>query len=131
MTRYTAHGLQIDSEILLPELLPGSNGPADVRIRYAPVPTSLPDPLGEGGNFQAAQDKLLLVVWDVARYLVVKGQEILIEPFPNCPENGLRLFLLGSAFGALLHQRGLLVMHASAIQTSARQRREKQRPHPG
>jgi len=30
----------------------------------------------------------------------------------------LRLFLLGSAFGALLHQRRLLVMHASTIQTA-------------
>jgi hypothetical protein len=118
MTLYTVHGLQIDSEVPLPGLLPGSNQHSDVRIRYDSVPTALPNPLGEGGWFQAAPDTFLLDVRDVARFLVVKGQDILIERLPNCQEDVLRLYLLGSAFGALLHQRGLLVMHASTIQTA-------------
>ena len=118
MTPYTAHGLQIDSEVPLPHLMPGSSRPSNVRIRYGPVPTSLPNPLGEGGYFQATPDTFLLVVRKVARFLVVKGQDILIERLPNCCDDLLRLYLLGSAFGALLHQRGLLVMHASTIQTA-------------
>jgi len=115
---YTAYGLQIDSELTLPELLPGSNRPADVRIRFGPVPTALPDPLFDGGYFQAKPGTFLLAVPDFARYLVVDGQDILIDSAPNCPDENLRLFLLGSAFGALLHQRRLLVIHASTIQTA-------------
>ena len=115
---YTAYGLRITSELPLPELLPDSGLSPDVHIRYGSVPTRLPNPLGEGGYFQATPDTFLMTVPDVARYLVVKGQEIVIERFPNSPDEGLRLFLLGSAFGALLHQRRLLVMHASTIQTA-------------
>jgi hypothetical protein len=118
VTPYTAYGLQVDSEVPLPELLPGSNQSPDVQIRYGSVPTSLPDPLGQGGYFQAAPDTFLLRVRNTARYLVVKGQEIVIERLPNCSEDALRLYLLGSAFGALLHQRRLLVMHASSIETA-------------
>ena len=118
MTSYTVHGLQIDSEVSLPGLLPGSGQHPDVRISYGSVPTTLPDPQVEGGWFQASPDTFLLIVSDVARFLVVKGEDILIERYPNCQEDVLRLYLLGSAFGALLIQRGLLAMHASAIQTA-------------
>jgi hypothetical protein len=118
MINYAVYGLQIASELPLPELLPGSNRSPDVHVHYGPVPTALPDPLGEGGYFQATPDTFLLVVRGIARFLVVKGQEIVIERLPNCTEEGLRLYLLGSAFGALLHQRHLLVMHASTIQTA-------------
>jgi hypothetical protein len=118
MTLYTAHGLQIDSEVPLPGLLPGSNQDSDVRIRYGSVPTSLPNPLAQSNTFQATPDTFLLAVRDVARFLVVKGQDILIERFPNCKEELLLLYLMGSTLGVILHQRGLLVMHASTIQTA-------------
>ena len=36
------------------------------------------------------------------------------------PERNVRLFLLGSAFGVLLHQRGLLPLHANAIEIDGR-----------
>jgi hypothetical protein len=82
------------------------------------VPAALPDPLNDSGYFQATSDTFLLKVTGVARYLVVNGREIWIEPVPDCRKELLRLYLLGSTFGALLHQRHLLVMHASSIQTA-------------
>jgi hypothetical protein len=60
----------------------------------------------------------LLRVPAVARYLVANGQDIWIEPAPDSVEADVRLFLLGSAFGALLPQRHILPLHASAIQTT-------------
>jgi hypothetical protein len=118
MTLYTAYGLQIDSEVPLPGLLPGSSRPADVKIRYGPVPNKLPDPIATGGYFQATHDAFLFGIQDVGRYLVVKGESITIDRFPVSHEDVLRTFLMGSAFGALMHQRRLLVMHASSIQTA-------------
>jgi len=115
---YTAYGLQIDSELPLPWLLPGTNRTADVKIRLGPVPTTLPDPLAEGWFFEATLDTFLFKVKNVARYLVVKGQQIIIDRAPDGPEDLLEIFLMGSGFGALMHQRRLLVMHASSIQTA-------------
>jgi hypothetical protein len=78
----------------------------------------LPEPLGKGGYFEATHDTFLFRVNDVARYLVVKGQQIIIDRVPDCHEDVLNTFLMGSALGALMHQRRLLVMHASSIQTA-------------
>jgi hypothetical protein len=118
MPLYTAFGLQIDSELRLPWLLPGSGRPSDVKIRLGSVPTTLPDPLVKGSHFEATLDTFLFRVKDVARYLVVKGEQIIIDRAPDGPEDLLDVFLMGSCFGALMHQRRLLVMHASSIQTA-------------
>ena len=118
MTSHTVHGLQIDSEVLLPGLLPGSRQDPDVRIRYGSVPTALPNPASQSSWFQALPDTMLLNIKGVARFLIVKGKEIIIEPYANCQDDVLRLYLMGSAFGALLIQRGILAMHASAIKTA-------------
>lgn len=117
MKHYSAYGLQIESELSLPALLPGTNQASDVQIRYAPVPAELQNPRGQSSYFQASPGIFLLKVLGVARILVRNGREILIERAPDCREDLLPLYLLGSAFGALLQQRELLVMHASSIQT--------------
>ena len=82
MPLYTAYGLQIDSEVPLPGLLPGSSRPSDVRIRYGSVPNKLPDPIATGGYFQATHDAFLFGVTDVGRYLVVKGESSRSIDFP-------------------------------------------------
>ncbi len=53
----------------------------------------------------------------IARYQVSAGTEITVEAYPEADGDSIRLFLMGSVFGALLHQRGLLPLHASAIET--------------
>ena len=118
MPLYTAYGLQIDSELPLPGLPPGSSLPADVKIRYGSVPNNLPEPIGNGGYFEATHDTFLFRVKYIGRYLVEKGESITIDRLPDSHEDVLRTYLMGSAFGALMHQRRLLVMHASSIQTA-------------
>ncbi len=43
-----------------------------------------------------------------------RGRDLVIEPAPGAEESELRLIMLGPALAVLLHQRGLLVLHASA-----------------
>ncbi|MCT7958519.1 hypothetical protein [Laspinema palackyanum] len=115
---YLAYNLQWQSVIPLPEFLPDDNSKPDVLIQYGDVPTALSNPRDEGVSWQANPGKLLLNVKDVARYLVCDGCEIWIEPAAGSVETDVRAFLLGSAVGALLNQRKILVLHASAIQTA-------------
>lgn len=52
---------------------------------------------------------------DVARYLITDGNKITIEPYEGADEDSIRLFLLGTAFGALMHQRETLILHGSVV----------------
>lgn len=115
---HTAYQLKIRSEIALPELLSpqGIITEPDVSIRFAAVPQDgLQDGKQLGPFLWASPSSLWLRVPHVAHFLVRNGNEILIDPAPGIDEDSLRVFLLGSAFGALLFQRGYLVLHGNAV----------------
>lgn len=113
---YSVFGLIIQSCLELPELLPGEGKP-DIFIRWGQVPDVLEDSRKVTPYFQAKPGTLLLNVAPVARILVSNGNEILVELLPNAAETTVRSFIIGSAFGAILHQRKLLPLHASGIKT--------------
>ncbi len=112
---YQAFGLKIASCLPLPAFLESEGERCDVTVRYGEAPETLPDAVQRGVRFQAAPGRLLLLVDDVARYLVRDGREIIIDRAPGASDDDVRLFLQGSAFGALLQQRGMLALHASAV----------------
>lgn len=114
--RYFAFGLEIESQFPVPELLTGNTElPSNVSIEYASVPDSLIAPVFSGVRFQGSANEFLLKVDHVAKYLVKNGNTIQIEPYPQATEKDIRLFLMGSALGALIHQRGLLPFHGSSV----------------
>jgi hypothetical protein len=114
---YFAFGLNITSEIECPELLAGRGGPPDLTIRYGLTPRELEGTLARGKTYQITSDRLLLDIEGTARYLIQSGREIIIEPYSKSLANLVRLLLLGSAFGALLLQRGFWPLHGSAVAT--------------
>lgn len=115
--RYKLFGLCIAAELELPELVPAlDNRSADVAIRLG----ALPDGLATTSGAWMAGAAMVLNIPDVARYLISDGRDILVEALAGASERNVRLFLLGSAFGALLHQRGLLPLHANAIEIDGR-----------
>ncbi len=118
MTRYRLFGLTIDSTIPLPAspLDVTQAGPAsDVVIAYGDTPEQLTQPRSKGIRYQAAPGEFLLRVDSVARYYVRDGRTVTIQPEPGVEEERILIFLMGSAIGALLHQRNTLVLHAGAI----------------
>ena len=118
---YRSFGLVISSQIECCELLPGPNTSPDVSLRFGRVPEILDNseeyPLAQGILYQVINDQFLLKVDCIARYLVRNGNEIIVDPFPQADVDLVKLFLLGSAFGALLFQRGILPLHGSAVAT--------------
>jgi len=116
--RYTVYGMTVETWIPFPELQPAEPGDAvDAVFRLGEVPAELPGCRQRGARFQAAPGRLLAWLDQVARYLSVEGREIIVQPEPGAVESDLRLFLLCSPIGALLLQRGVLPLHASAIAT--------------
>ena len=115
MFSYRAYNYLIESELKFPEFLPAVEDDVDfsgppVVIRYGDVPAELENPTGRGVLYQASAHQFLLKLDGVARYLVCNGNEIVVEPAPGSLASDVRVFLLGSCFGALLHQRGVLVL---------------------
>lgn len=113
---YTAYNLTIHSDMLLPELLVGT-GTADVIIRTDTVPANLPGCESVASYFQAIENELLLKIAGVAHFWVRNGDEIVIQPLPDSEERDIRVYLLGSCLAGLLHQRGVLALHASTVRT--------------
>ncbi|MFM2480635.1 hypothetical protein [Celerinatantimonas sp. YJH-8] len=114
---YHAYQLAMDSELHLPELIQSHQNHADIHIKFGnlgPVdPIKMP---AIGPCCWTNQHQFRLHIPGVARYEVRQGTQIIIDPAPDSDEDSLRVFLLGSALGALLFQRKLLVLHGNAIQ---------------
>jgi len=123
--RYACFGLDVHSEIPLPELAgmpppPATAARPRVVIRTGTIPAELTIVPGAGRARAIGCDTFLIDVKDTARYLVRGGAEIVVEPCAGGSALNLRLFLLGSAFGALCHQRGFLPLHANAVVVGGR-----------
>jgi hypothetical protein len=116
---YRAFGLTIHSELEFPELSSGEGAP-DLEIHFGEIPESLPNPAATGVRFQARSGQLILRVDGHARYFATQGREIIIAREDNADPDAVRLFLLSSVIGAVLHQRGLLPLHASAVEVRGR-----------
>ncbi len=110
---HRAYGLEIRSVLPLPELGPGV-APHDVTVSL--VSTS------QTGSIRSYSAASLSPIHDAAlhwegvgRFFVRDGKEIVIQPAPETQPTVLRTFLLGPVLAILLRQRGLLVLHASAV----------------
>jgi hypothetical protein len=111
---YKAFGLTFKSEFEIPELLP-SEGFPDIELVLGTTPKHLDEITKQGVKYQATKNEFLLEVDHIARYYVKDGNKVLVELLKNEADKEVRLFLLGSAFGALFLQRGLLPIHGSSI----------------
>ncbi len=114
---YKLFGVTIQSEIECPELLPGKGLP-DASIILGRIPekyiveTKLPF------FWKATPDHFFFSLRKKVRFLVTNGNQILIDRTSDADPDEIRLFLLGTTLGVLMHQRGLFLIHGSGIATN-------------
>lgn len=114
MIRYTACGLQIDSEIPAHHLLPGDpDRPCDLSIRAGsaipPFEIKVSTPQWRQGH-----DRLLLFGYGGEACLCIAGREmIFVRDMPFLDET---CTLLGRALSVICLQRGLPVFHAAVLE---------------
>jgi hypothetical protein len=90
---------------------------APVHIRLGSAPASLAAPLAAAPGYEASESEFLLRLPGVATYYAREGMEIIVDPEMGAPDLDVRSYLMGSLFAIVCHQRGLLPLHASAIET--------------
>ena len=118
---YRISGLSVASEIELPGLIAAAAaGAPEVTIRRGAVPESLPEPAATGPTWQIAGKRFLMQIPDIARFLLSDGCAIVVEPESEASIAEIPIFLLGTVFGILLHQREQIVLHASAVRVNGR-----------
>ncbi len=121
MRFYRIAGLSVASEIDLPGLATiDPTSQAEVTIRWGTAPEALPGATASGSTWQIAGKRLLFRIPDIARFLLDDGREIMVSPESEAARADVPVFILGTVFGILLHQREQVVLHASAVEVNGR-----------
>lgn len=121
--RYRIFGLTVASDIPLPEAtmidppMAENLAETEISVELGEVPPSLPEGRICAPWLEFKGAACLLRFEGIGRFLVEQGRRIVVEKALSASYDDLRGFLFGSAFGAVVHQRGLVPLHVSAVAT--------------
>ncbi len=118
MTTYACYGLTLRSEIDLPELslAPAEDrAPADISIEWGSVEPPPPNATALPWGLWRDDRSCGVTIPDIAGYVAHDGTRIVVDPAPGAEDRDIRLFLLGTMIGAIMMQRGHLVLHGNAV----------------
>lgn len=121
-TDYQAFGWRVRSALPLAELLEwdGDDRAPDVVIDFGSVAATVAGGHDHGPFLHVGPEGLCqLTIPNVARFRV-DGHLVTIDLQGEPAVEEIKTFLLGSVMGILCHQRGLLPLHASAIEIDGR-----------
>lgn len=110
---YRVAGLQVEVPQELPEwgvFATGPDGASDVTVELLP-----PGDSGTPAIERMGPGDHVFTLPGIGEFHVRNGNEIRVRPQPGTGAAELRLGLLGSAWGSLCYQRGLLLLHGSAV----------------
>jgi hypothetical protein len=115
---YTVCGINIDSAISLAGIFPPSAEPrVDAVIKLVTTDHELADGLPFGVSYDQNKKALVATHPSVGSFSIVGGKEIKVRAKAGVPEPELANVLVTTPLAALLLQRGLLPLHASAVET--------------
>ncbi|NOT46201.1 MAG: hypothetical protein HOP17_00430 [Acidobacteria bacterium] len=120
---YKAYGLGIHSDFALSDLVLSQSGATDVRIRLGKLDESFLQAKlnggitrsGYGATARASAEAVAFHWHGIGTAFVRGGRDVIVEPAEGIDERDLSPYINGSILAVLLHQRGLMVLHASAV----------------
>lgn len=87
----------------------------DVDVRLVAAARTVEFPLYADKYWQMNQREFAMQVEGVADYYAFDGREVEYCPGDGADRNSIELYLNGSVYGAILHQRKILPMHGSSF----------------
>lgn len=123
--RYTLYNLPVLSEMVLPELdspevfcqaldSPVIEGLKPVLIRQGPT-IGISEIENKPWFSANGLDEVRLAHREFGELIIQCGEKIEIRMLADADEDLVRLYLLGSAMGCILHQRGIIPLHVSTV----------------
>jgi hypothetical protein len=120
MYSYRAYGFCIHSELHLPELRVCIKDSADITIKLGKLDAFSHPCKMNRKCIRANDSEVLLSYANIASFHIIKDNQIIVDPVPGIDERHIRPWLLSHVLGILLHQRGLLVLHGSAVASNGK-----------
>jgi hypothetical protein len=112
---YSAYGINIASEIPIPELKEKEKGAIHVNIKRGKIkPPSLPSEK-YSSKVTKRENSFSCYIKDIGGIKVCGGEKIIVSPEDGAEKKGFRFLVSGIALGFLLHLRGFVTLHASAV----------------
>jgi len=87
----------------------------DVKIRNVKIIKKVTDPVYSESYWQMSQREFAMHVEGVGDFYACDGCEIEFTPANGADPNSIELYLNGSVYGAILHQRKILAFHGSSF----------------
>lgn len=112
---YSAFGLDIASQIPVTGFESKTDIQPDIHIKTGDVPHQLKGVRKKGVLFEATDTQFLLHIENVASYHAINGSEIIVKTYTKDVKPLISAFIIGTVFGALLQQRGMIALHASTL----------------
>ena len=120
---YRLSTFRIVSDIEIPELMPwarGCHASDELLFRVGDIPGGLTNPdQASCSSSSPEESRYLLTLDNKGKVLVKNGREVIIEAAAGTDLTGIRAVMMGPLQAVLWHQRGLLPLHASAIDVNA------------
>lgn len=118
---HVAFGLPLLSELQFPNLptleQPITTDPVEIQLRqqddfrcYIPA-----DLLSQPTGFHVTSQAAVVYLKNIGVFQIKDGTQVTIIPVPEAPPDQLRQAVTGIVMALLLHQRGQLVLHGSAV----------------
>lgn len=122
MNDYSLFGWRVRSTLQLAELRPwqGDDRQPDLSFEVAAVPPVDPDLPSPMPGVQHSPKAVRIAIPDVATYWIENGRRVVVDPLMSSDPALVRVFLLGTVLAIVCFQRGLVPLHASAIDIGGR-----------
>lgn len=117
---YAAFGLNIRSEIEIPELFACQEVQPDLVIQAGAVPDSLENSIEYGNLFQYSKNAFLFKSRNSGKFLFKNDRELIVEKYPHSTDEDIRVLLLSVVLGIVLHRKNKFALHASAVEMDGR-----------
>lgn len=120
MINYLICGLSVSSELLLPGHSIVETASAEVNVLRGQVPAPCSNEHTSTPYQFIGDSTVLFRAPGVVRFQIIDGKEILFELEAFGSDEQAVSFLLSTVIGIVLHQRQLMVLHASAVMVDGR-----------
>lgn len=117
---YTVYGLSVAAEMVIPEIEcidPAGRQTSDLQIEWGRLPEYLSGGQRLASALEMKDRDILYTFPSIGRFLVSDGNRVVVDMNSDVAEHDMRAFLFGSVIGTVIHQRGLVPLHISALRT--------------